>query len=498
MSLLLLIAAFILFPGAAFGEITYDREYQPPIRDWTLRHYTGATFYVDDDTCPEEGNGTYEDPYCAIQDGIDAAGLSGDLVIVAAGTYVENLHIDYKGIQIQSEAGPELTIIDGGLIGTVIAFEGNASSGSLIDGFTLQYGFTAGEGGAIFCDLHADPTIMNCTITYNFASDGGGLRCQRNSSPKIIDSIFSENTATILGGAISCYKDSHAKVTNCIITDNTAMLGGGITCTMSSRPKITHTTITSNMAFDRGGGLASYMQADAVITNSVLWNNTAPLGSQLFPEYSDPDVLYSDIQGGWEGEGNIDEDPLFLGTADHHLSEGSPCIDTGTNAEIYTDMDGDTRPLLAGFDMGADEYTGSCWDLDGDGYLDVQCGEIDCNDADPLVNPGALEVQDDGFDNDCDGFTDEPAYGDIAPLGERDERTIAPDTALMTNGILHKFLLTLDDTELLDVAPFVICDESSFPVLISPAPDSALNSMDIAVILQAASGYVNLVPYCPE
>ena len=497
MTLPLLIAAFILFPGAAFGEITHDREYQPPIRDWTLRHYTGATFYVDDDTCPDPGSGTEADPYCAIQDGIDA-GVSGDLVLVAAGTYVENLHIDYKGIKLQSEAGPDLTVIDGGLVGTAISFEGSASGGSLIDGFTIQFGFTAGDGGAIFCYGHADPTIMNCTITNNFASNGGGLRCEINSSPKIIDCILSENDAIILGGAISCYKDSHAKVTNCIITDNTAMLGGGITCTMSSKPRITHSTISSNQAFDRGGGVACYMSADAVIMNSILWNNTAPLGPEILPEYSDPDVAYSDIQEGWPGEGNIDEDPLFLGTADYHLSEGSPCIDAGTNAEIYTDMDGETRPYMTGFDMGADEYIGACWDHDGDGYPDAQCGGDDCDDADLLVNPGALEIQDDGFDNDCDGFTDEPGYGDIAPLGERDGRTIAPDTALMTKGILHKFLLTLDDTELLDVAPFVICDESSFPVLISPAPDSALNSLDIAIILQAASGYVDLVPYCPE
>ena len=42
-------------------------------------------------------------------------------------------------------------------------------------------------------------------------------------------------------------------------------------------------------------------------------------------------------------------------------------------------------------------------DADGDGYF--ACSG-DCDDADPLVNPGSVEVCDDGFDNDCDGVSD--------------------------------------------------------------------------------------------
>jgi hypothetical protein len=56
-----------------------------------------------------------------------------------------------------------------------------------------------------------------------------------------------------------------------------------------------------------------------------------------------------------------------------------------------------------------------CTDLDGDQYFSQDgCGTaVDCDDADPAVNPGAFEGGvggescTDGLDNDCDGLVDE-------------------------------------------------------------------------------------------
>ncbi|MDP8201387.1 MAG: T9SS type A sorting domain-containing protein, partial [Candidatus Tenebribacter burtonii] len=52
-------------------------------------------------------------------------------------------------------------------------------------------------------------------------------------------------------------------------------------------------------------------------------------------------AIYSDIQGGWEGEGNINVDPLFVDpeNGDYHLTEYSPCIDAG-NPNSPFDPDG--------------------------------------------------------------------------------------------------------------------------------------------------------------
>jgi hypothetical protein len=177
-----------------------------------------------------------------------------------------------------------------------------------------------------------------------------------------------------------------------------------------------------------GGGLYSLcINLNVTILNSILWNNTAVTGHEIALGDSCPTsatLSYCDVQGGqaevhvgpgstlsW-GNGSIDQDPLFMGDEDFHIATGSPCIDSGMATEIPEDLDGDFRPLLSGFDMGADEYSSPCWDLDEDNYPDQACGGSDCNDTNPEVHPGRAEIPGNGTDDDCDPAT--PAYPEPA------------------------------------------------------------------------------------
>lgn len=127
-------------------------------------------------------------------------------------------------------------------------------------------------------------------------------------------------------------------------------------------------------------------------------------------------ITYSNIQGGYPGEGNIDLDPLFISTNNLRLSPNSPCIDAGDNRvvpqEILADLDGNPRftddcstedtgipdpPNNRIVDMGAYEYQPN--DVDNDGDYDLaDLAEFMVCFGEAVVSPGCK-----GFDADCNG-----------------------------------------------------------------------------------------------
>lgn len=110
--------------------------------------------------------------YATIQAAINAAS-NGDTVVIASGTYVENIDFKGKAITVTS-TNPEdptvvaATIIDGGGSGSVVSFRTGEGSGSLIEGFTIRNG-NANNGAGIHCES-ASPTIRDCTVSGNAGS----------------------------------------------------------------------------------------------------------------------------------------------------------------------------------------------------------------------------------------------------------------------------------------------------------------------------------------
>ncbi len=132
----------------------------------------------------------------------------------------------------------------------------------------------------------------------------------------------------------------------------------GIRCGYNA--KIISSTIADNKTEGPGAGYGIYIgefndEVMPIIKNSILWNN---LPEEINGERTQ--VTYSCVMNGWEGEGNISADPMFVNpiAGNYHLSPNSPCIDTGTNLDApLDDFDGDTRPLFNGYDIGADELS---------------------------------------------------------------------------------------------------------------------------------------------
>ncbi len=216
-----------------------------------------------------------------IQAGIDAS-VNGDTVLVAPGTYVENIDFKGKAITVRGDTGPDVTVIDGNQAGSVVKFESGEGVNSVLDGFTITNGSGTHampwgySGGGIYCE-GTSPTITNNTITGNSASyAGGGIFC-RDSFPNITNNTISGNTANH-GGGIECYNCSPSITNNTIIGNIAIEDAGGISC-FNSSPTITSNTITGNTAksinYYGGGGIRCYWNCSPTITNNTISGNTA-------------------------------------------------------------------------------------------------------------------------------------------------------------------------------------------------------------------------------
>ena len=170
------------------------------------------------------------------------------------------------------------------------------------------------------------------------------------------------------GGAIGLYRSIDIEICNNIIENNSADNGGAFSINASQPRLISNNTVVNNTASLEGGAFYIYESSEVEIINSILWNDTAggsPNEIQV-ESGSSVTVSYSDVLGDWSGDGNIEEDPEFIGSGDHPyaLSSSSDCIDTGTpdttglNLPPW-DIIGNPRIWNNRIDMGAYEWNPS-------------------------------------------------------------------------------------------------------------------------------------------
>jgi len=364
------------------------------------------------------GNGnSWDSAFGHPQDALDVA-LYGDQVWVAKGVYGP-LHSDGRevislvnGVTVmggfagaeaearQRDHSEHITVLDGQGVSYHVV---TGADEAVLDGFTVTGGYAVGNmpqsnnggtfsgggmfnsgvapeirnclfvrntaafnGGAIFNE-DSDILIVDCVFEENTAYFGGAMD-NRDSSPTVVNTKFRNNTATVSGGAVSNFGGSPVFI-NAVFSGNRSEQVGGAVLSNKSNDIFMNSSFVGNRAGQYGGGIGTW-EGSVNLTNCILWDNRAMGGNGVSNVWGVVKVLYSIIEGGYAGTGNLDENPGFKRNGqwdvagswvegDYHMNSASPAVDSGTDSGAPDfDADYNPRPQALAHDMGAYERSG--------------------------------------------------------------------------------------------------------------------------------------------
>lgn len=222
--------------------------------------------------------------------------------------------------------------------------------------------------GAINCINAYDVSLINCTITnselHGVSFSGAefiinGCKLYNNGSRGIV-----------LSNAIG-------QIYNCVIYGNQ----DGIMATVNATIEIINCTISDNIS----NGIISNGGTNLItVLNSIIYYNP------VHDNGGDIEISYSDVEGGFDGEGNFSYHPLFQEFEYYTLTSISPCVDAGSIDDVYNDVCFPPSYSTQRNDMGAFGGPNACsW------LISTEYDNLGCTDPSALnFNPEA--TMDDG------------------------------------------------------------------------------------------------------
>ena len=255
-----------------------------------------------------------------IQAAIDAA-PDGGTIHVGPGVYGTIVNSGSKALRIESEAGPERTVIDGQgrrRCAKLSNQEAARDPCATLVGFTLRNGCRndAGVGGAYLGRLESC-VVSNCVAANEAAA---AANCE------LLNCLVVGNVASNLNATTRGYICNNAVLRNCTVVGNRTVEGNGA-------------------PLFRGG----------VLRNCIVWDNDR-FGTAAFSSETTVDHVATDAAG--EGDIPLSSSPFSdAANGDYRLAAGSPCIDAGagTFEPDATDLAGNPRVSGTAVDAGCYE-----------------------------------------------------------------------------------------------------------------------------------------------
>jgi nitrous oxidase accessory protein NosD len=275
----------------------------------------------------------------SIQAAIDAA-RDGDVVRVAAGTYVED--IDFRGKAIAVVGSGPSSVLHGTGGGPVVTFASGESPASVLDSLTITGGLAV-RGGGIYVS-GASPTIVRNRILRNRAHGQGSGIYLASSAAAVFNNLIARNTTFSLASGdahgVDVQGGAPALVNNTIADGDS----NGIILRASPGALVRNNVIAFNGSRrldNRGRGICDFSGGATIQHNLFYANQRAAILSSTFVDYeriqnAERRLAVPEIAG------NRDGTPRFRDRRrdDYRLGKRSRALDLGDPDPAFADRDG--------------------------------------------------------------------------------------------------------------------------------------------------------------